>query len=48
MQKPPSLEAALRGNLDKTMGSLIQDGEVLSVTDSMLVTVSLSIQVELI
>jgi ubiquitin-activating enzyme E1 C len=46
LPNPPSLEAALRGNLDRTMESLVHDGEIVAVTDPMLVTVSLNIQIE--
>lgn len=46
MQKPPSLEKALRGNLAKSLGELVKDGEVLTVTDPTLREVSLSIQVQ--
>lgn len=45
MQKPPSLEAALRANLGKPLGELIRTGEVLTITDPTLRDVSLSIQV---
>lgn len=46
MQKPPSLEKALRANLAKSLGELVKDGEVLTVTDPTLREVSLSIQVQ--
>ena len=36
MQKPPSLEAALRANLSKPLRDLVQSGEVLTVTDPVL------------
>lgn len=45
MQKPPSLEKALRVNLTKSLGELLENGEVLTVTDPTLRDVSLSIQV---
>lgn len=45
MQKPPSLEEALRKNLDRPLGELLENGEVLAVTDPSLVDVSLSIQI---
>ena len=45
MHAPPSLEAALRHNLDRTLGELLQDGEALTVTDPMLENVCLSIVV---
>ena len=48
MQKPPSLEAALRKNLERSMGDLVQNGEVLTVTDPMLRDVSLAINLQLI
>lgn len=46
MQAPPSLEAALRKNLEIPLGDLVQDGETLMVTDPMLSDVSLSIVVQ--
>ena len=45
MQNPPSLEKALRPNLEAPMRSLVDDGEILSVTDPMLWEVSLNIRV---
>ena len=48
MQKPPSLEAATRKNLDRPLSELVRDGEVLTVTDPMLRDVSLSIQLQLL
>jgi ubiquitin-activating enzyme E1 C len=45
MQKPPALAAALRVNLPKTLSELIQNGEVLTITDPALRDVSLSIQI---
>jgi hypothetical protein len=33
MQKPPSLEAATRANLDRPLKELMADGDVLSITD---------------
>jgi ubiquitin-activating enzyme E1 C len=48
MQKPPSLEAALRPNLDKAMNTLIRSGEVVTVTDPMLMMVDLSVRVEFV
>mmetsp|Transcript_26390 Transcript_26390/g.44040 ORF Transcript_26390/g.44040 Transcript_26390/m.44040 type:complete len:466 (+) Transcript_26390:102-1499(+) len=45
MQRPPSLEKALRVNLDKPLCDLVDSGEVLTVTDPTLRDVSLSIQV---
>lgn len=47
MQKPPALEAATRKNLSKTLGELMKDGEVITVTDPMLSDVSLSFAVSL-
>lgn len=47
MQKPPSLEVALRKNLDIPLSELIESGEVLTVTDPTLIDVSLSIRLEL-
>lgn len=46
MQAPPSLEIALRKNLDIALGDLIRSGETLIVTDPMLNNVSLSIITE--
>jgi ubiquitin-activating enzyme E1 C len=43
MQKPPSLELALRENLSKPLGELLRDGETVTVTDPMLSDVSLSL-----
>jgi NEDD8-activating enzyme E1 len=45
MQKPPSLEQALRGNLCKPLGDLLEDGELLTITDPTLHEVSLTIRV---
>ncbi len=36
MTNPPSLERQLRGNLEKSMGSLVHDSEVITITDSAL------------
>jgi ubiquitin-activating enzyme E1 C len=47
MQKPPSLELALRNNLDKPLSELLESGEVLTITDPTLLDVSLSIRLEL-
>lgn len=46
MQAPPSLEIALRKNLDISLGDLIHNGETLIVTDPMLNNVSLSLIIE--
>ena len=46
MQKPPSLEAALRANLQKTLRELVHSGEVLTVTDPILG--STAVQVRLV
>jgi len=46
MQKPPSLEAMLRINLKKTLHELINDGEILTITDPTLRDISLSIQIQ--
>jgi NEDD8-activating enzyme E1 len=45
MQKPVALEKTLRPNLDKTMVSLIKDGEELSVTDPILESINLTISI---
>jgi ubiquitin-activating enzyme E1 C len=45
MQNPPSLEKALRHNLDKPLGELIENDDILTVTDPMLFEISLSIQI---
>lgn len=45
MQRPPSLEQALRPNLSKTLASLLHHGEVITVTDPMLSDVSLSLAI---
>jgi ubiquitin-activating enzyme E1 C len=45
MQKPPSLAAKLRVNLSKPLAELIEDGEVLTITDPALSEVSLSLQI---
>jgi len=45
MQKPVALEQALRPNLDKTMISLVTDGEELSVTDPILESINLTISI---
>ena len=45
MQKPPSLEQALRGNLSKQLSDLVKDGEVLTITDPTLRDISLSVQI---
>jgi len=46
MQKPPSLELILRTNLEKTLYDLINDGEILTITDPTLKDISLSIQIQ--
>ena len=46
MQKPPSLEQALRCNLSKSLCELVRDGEVLTITDPSLRDVSLSVQIQ--
>lgn len=46
MQSPPSLEAALRKNLEASLGDLVHDGETVLITDPMLRDVSLSIVVQ--
>lgn len=46
MVRPPSLELALRGNLSKPLGDLLQSGEVITVTDPMLSDVSLSFAIQ--
>lgn len=45
MQKPPALEQATRPNLDKPMSALIGNGEELSVTDPLLVSIALSLAI---
>lgn len=45
MQAPPALEAVLRPNLSKPLSELIEDSEVLTVTDPTLCDISLSVQV---
>jgi NEDD8-activating enzyme E1 len=45
MQKPPALEQITRPNLDKPLSALIENGEVLSVTDPLLVSIALSLAV---
>jgi len=45
MQKPPALEIATRPNLDKALSSLISSGEVLTVTDPLLESISLTLSV---
>lgn len=47
MQKPPALEKMTRPNLDKPLSTLIQDGEVITVTDPMFqLSIELSITFE--
>lgn len=46
MQKPPSLEQALRPNLKKTMEELIKNGEVITITDPALGEISLSLSIQ--
>lgn len=45
MQNPPTLEAVLRPNLLKPLSDLIENSEILTVTDPTLCDISLSIQV---
>ena len=45
MQKPPSLEKVLRTNLDKTVSSLVQSGELITVTDEVLENIPLSLSI---
>lgn len=44
MQKPRALEQATRPNLDKHMETLIEDGEELTVTDPLLESINLTLQ----
>jgi ubiquitin-activating enzyme E1 C len=46
MQKPPALEKATRANLDKTLAALMESGEELIVTDSMLENINLTLRIE--
>lgn len=46
MQGPPSLEVKLRENLDKKMIDLVQQNEVLTITDPSLSNSSLNILVQ--
>ena len=48
MQNPPSLELALRKNLIRPIGELIENHDILTVTDPMLYEISLSIQIHFI
>lgn len=48
MQKPPALEQQLRKNLDLPLSELLSSGEIITVTDPMLNTVSLSIQLNFV
>lgn len=48
MQRPPSLEQQTRKNLELPLSVLVASGEVVTVTDPMLNTVSLSIQLNLV
>lgn len=45
MQSPPSLEAVLRPNLDRPLSDIINDGEIVTITDPMLCSLSLSLQI---
>lgn len=45
MQNPPSLRAILAGNLGKPLRGLVQDGEVLAVTDPSLRDTAVSLKV---
>lgn len=45
MAKPPALERATRPNLDKSLSSLIESGEELTVTDPVLQSINLSVSV---
>lgn len=46
MQKPPSLELATRPNLSRPLIELISSGDILTVTDPMLIDMSLGLQIE--
>lgn len=45
MQKPPALEKALRKNLELNLSELINEGEVLTVTDPSIRDISLSVSI---
>ena len=45
MQKPPALEKATRVNLDKPLSDLIKSGEDLAVTDPVLQSISLALNI---
>jgi len=45
MQKPPALNAASRPNLDKALSDLVDDGEEIAVTDSVLQHAHLSLAI---
>ena len=45
MQKPPALEKATRPNLDKTVSSLVAEGEEIAVTDPVLQSINLALAV---
>jgi ubiquitin-activating enzyme E1 C len=45
MPNPPALERSTRPNLDRPLSSLIGDGDVLTVTDPLLESISLAIEV---
>lgn len=45
IQAPPHLEKSLRPNLTQPLGSLIRNNDVVTITDPMLCTVNLSVQV---
>eukprot|EP01038_Epipyxis_sp_PR26KG_P014781 gene14781-19863_t len=46
LQKPPSLELALRKNLKLPLNELINEGDILTVTDPMLNDIALSLRIE--
>jgi hypothetical protein len=45
MPNPPALERSTRPNLGRPLSSLIGDGDVLTVTDPLLESISLAIEV---
>jgi ubiquitin-activating enzyme E1 C len=45
MQRPPSLEEATRPNLDKVMSTLVQCGEIITISDNTLNNVTLSVKI---
>lgn len=46
MQAPPPLEAATRPNLERPMSELVSEGEILHVTEPLMLNVALNVRIK--